>query len=66
LKLRLQCQGVGFKVKTQSQAHNVCEVWEKEIMKKIAGKKFVKIIVSEKGSKKVAKPQLTNGAKMNC
>lgn len=45
---------------------NVHEAWEKDIMKKVAGKKFVKVVVSEKGNKKEAKPQATNGAKMNC
>ena len=29
-------------------------------------KKFVKVVVSDKGSKKPAEPQATNGKKMNC
>lgn len=35
-------------------------------MKKVNGKKFVKVIVSEKGKKKEGKQQATNGVKMNC
>jgi|GEM_PF-3345225 len=35
-------------------------------MKKTPGRKFVKVVVSEKSSKSTSEPQLTNGAKMNC
>jgi hypothetical protein len=35
-------------------------------MKKIAGKKFVKVVVSEKIPKKDKKPLATNGVRMNC
>jgi hypothetical protein len=35
-------------------------------MKKIATKKFVKVIISKKGNKKESKPQATNGTNMNC
>lgn len=35
-------------------------------MKKVAGKKFVKIVVSQKGNKKETKSKATNGTNMNC
>jgi hypothetical protein len=35
-------------------------------MKEKAGKKFVKVVVSDKSAKSEKKAQATNGAKMNC
>lgn len=37
-----------------------------QIVKKVAPKKFVKVIISSKGAKQDSKPQTTNGKNMHC